>query len=424
MTVPSQPLLPTELPDPGPPAVQPPRGFALLALLACVGAGAAQMSAALLTLPLKANQLDAGTAATTISLSTSIAGILTLIALPVVGTLSDRSRARMGRRRPFLLLAAIAFVAGGALLVAAPDLPTFVAAHLLITLGFVSATVTCIALVADQLPVDRRGPTAALIGIGTPLGALVGMAVAVPFGDDLVPLVGIPTAVAVVFPLLLAVAVRDVRPQSAPPAFDLRRFVSVFWVNPLKHPDFTWVFTSRMLVFSGVAALNIFLALYLMQHLQVEPARLSVAILLTVVVNAGVTLLAAPAVGKLSDRLGRRKPFIVAAALIFAAGLLLAARASTFAEYVVACGVVGLGQGVYFAVELVLATQVLPDPENPAKDLGILKIADNLPSTFVAALAPALLAIGGGGNYAALFVAGACAAVLGGLVISLVRGAR
>lgn len=79
---------------------------------------------------------------------------------------------------------------------------------------------------------------------------------------------------------------------------------------------------------------------------------------------------------------------------------------------------------MYFAVELVLATLVLPDPDNPAKDLGILKIADNLPVTIVSTAAPFLLAIGGGGNYAALFIAGAIAAVIGGLVILFVRGAR
>ncbi len=92
-----------------------------------------------------------------------------------------------------------------------------------------------------------------------------------------------------------------------------------------------------------------------------------------------------------------------------------------------ACGVVAVGQGVYFAVELALATRVLPDPDNPAKDLAIIKVADNLPVSIVAAVAPTLLAIGAGAagpNFAALFIAGAISAILGGLVILFVRGAR
>lgn len=412
---------PTELFRQG---VKRPRGFVFFLALAMIGAGAAQMSAALLTLSLKATALDADAATTTISISSGIAGILTLFALPIVGTLSDRSRSRFGRRRPYLLLAAVAFAAGGVALVVAPNVPVFVLAHLLITTGFVSANVTIMALLTDQLPADRRGPATALISMGTALGALFGMAVAVPFAADLVPLVGIPTAFAVVALLLLAAVVRDPKWEFPLPAFDLRRALGVFWVNPLKHPSFTWVFTSRMLVFSGVAALNGYQAIYLIQKLHVDLASIGTSILLTVVVNVGITMLVAPAIGRLSDKLGVRKPFILAAAVILAIGLVLASLAPDFGFYLVACTVVGLGQGVYFAVELVLATEVLPEPDNPGKDLGILKIADNLPVTIVAAVAPALLAIGGGGNFAALFIAGAIAAVLGGLVITFVRGAR
>lgn len=407
--------------------VRPPRGFTFFLVLAMVGAGAAQMSAALLTLTLKATALDAAAATTTISLSSGIAGILTLFALPIIGTMSDRSRSRFGRRRPYLLLGALAFAAGAVALVAAPNIPVFVLAHLLITTGFVTANVTVTALLTDQLPADRRGVATALISMGTPVGALFGMAVSVPFGDQLVPLVGIPTALAVVGMLLLAAIVRDPKWEFPQPAFDLRQMAAVFWVNPRRHSPFTWVFTSRMLVFSGVAALNGYQAIYMLQKLHLEPAGLGTAILLTVIVNASITLLVAPAIGRLSDRLNIRKPFILVAALILAAGLVLAAAAPDFGFYLVACGVVGLGQGVYFAVELVLATQVLPDPDNPAKDLGILKIADNLPVTIVAAVAPALLAIGAGAtgpNFGALFIAGAISAVLGGLVILFVRGAR
>ncbi|NQD42869.1 MFS transporter [Glutamicibacter halophytocola] len=414
--------------DPRPPAAaRSHRSLVILLVLAMVGAGAAQMSAALLTLTLKATQLDAATATTTISISSAVAGILTLVALPLAGALSDRSRSRWGRRRPFLALAALAFALGGVLLVAAGTLPLFILAHLLITLGFVTANVSIIALLADQLPEDGRGPATALLSMGTPLGALFGMAVAVPFGDQLGPLVGIPTALAVLSLLGLSIKVRDPqhperRPRSTPAVM-----LGIFWVNPIRHSAFAWVFTSRMLVFSGVAALNGYQAIYMLQRLHLAPTALGTAILATVVLNAGITMLVAPVIGRISDRLGVRKPFILAAAVILGLGLVLASMASNLPMYLVACTVVGLGQGVYFAVELVLATQILPDKANPAKDLGILKIADNLPVTIVSALAPLLLAIGAGSmgpNFSALFLSGAMASILGGFAILMVRGAR
>ena len=417
-----------QLPTTGGPATSStaplPRGFVVLLVLAAIGAGAAQMTVALLSLTLKATALDAGGAATIISLSSGIAGILTLVALPTIGALSDRSRSRFGRRRPYLVAGAAAFALGGALLIAAPNTATFVAAHLLITLGFVTAGVTTIAILADRMPADRRGPTAAFLSLSTPMGALLGLAVASPFGANLTPIVAIPTALAVITMLVLAAVLHE-QPSTQPrTSLRWREVIGVFWVNPRRHRDFALVFASRLLVFCGVAALNGFQALYLLQQVGLTPDRLGQAILLTVVVNCGLSLLVAPAIGKLSDRLGVRRPFILVAALILGAGLVVASIATSFATYLVACAVVALGQGVYFAVELALATRVLPDPDNPAKDLALVKVADNLPVTLVSAAAPALLAIGGGHNYSALFLAGALCAVVGGILIQFIRSAR
>ena len=69
----------------------------------------------------------------------------------------------------------------------------------------------------------------------------------------------------------------------------------------------------------------------------------------------------------------------------------------------------GLGFGLYMAVDLALVADVLPDPDSAAKDLGVMNIAGALPSSVAPAVAPAILAVGGG-SYGVLYaVAGACA---------------
>jgi hypothetical protein len=78
---------------------------------------------------------------------------------------------------------------------------------------------------------------------------------------------------------------------------------------------------------------------------------------------------------------------------------------------------------MYFAVDLALVADVLPDERSAAKDLGVLNFAGALPFSVAPALAPVVLAIGHG-SYAALYaVAGACA-ILGALAILRVRGVR
>ena len=83
----------------------------------------------------------------------------------------------------------------------------------------------------------------------------------------------------------------------------------------------------------------------------------------------------------------------------------------------------GLGFGVYMAVDLALVADVLPDSDNAAKDLGVFNIAGALPFSIAPAIAPAILAIGGG-SYGVLYaVAGVCA-IIGAVAILPVKRVR
>jgi hypothetical protein len=65
----------------------------------------------------------------------------------------------------------------------------------------------------------------------------------------------------------------------------------------------------------------------------------------------------------------------------------------------------------------------LPDADSAAKDLGVLNIAGALPFSIGPAIAPGVLALGGG-NYQVLYaVAGGCA-LLGAAAILPVRKVR
>lgn len=399
----------------------------LLLFIAVVGSGCAQMASALLTLSLKATLISESGAAGIISLATGVAGVFTVIALPLVGRLSDLSRSRYGRRRPWLLVSAGSYILGALVMLSATNAWMVTASNLFLTLGAVCTQVVANALLADQFPEDRRGPVAALISLGTPIGALIGTGIGQLFSSSLSAQIIVPAVIAVAAISLLAARLHDPQYLLERPHLGLRSFIGTFWVNPIRFPGFALVFTSRMMVFSGVAALNAYQVIYLLSDLHVSTDNISSAVLLTVVINAGLTMLIAPALGRVSDRIGRRKPFIVAAALVLGVGLYLASLATSLPTYLAACAVVAVGQGVYFSVELALATQVLPDPENPAKDLGIIKLADNLPVSIVAAIAPALLTVGaapGMQNYAAVFITGGVSAILGGLVILFIRTAR
>jgi MFS family permease len=108
---------------------------------------------------------------------------------------------------------------------------------------------------------------------------------------------------------------------------------------------------------------------------------------------------------------------------VYGVALFLVAIAGDFSGFLVGMAVGGLGFGLYMAVDLALVADVLPDEGSAAKDLGVLNIAGALPFSVAPAIAPAVLAMGGG-SYSLLYaVAGGCA-LAGGAAILRVRQVR
>ncbi|WP_290050053.1 MFS transporter [Amycolatopsis solani] len=402
----------------------PRRGFLLFLGLASVGAAMANLVPAVLTLSLKATELDAARATTIVSVVAGVGALASLVAFPLLGRLSDRTTSRLGRRRPFLLLGAALFAVGALVMLVAGSTLVLTLSAVATFAGFSSVTVACTAVLADQLEPHRRGPASAVLGLSLPLGAVIGLFGAQLVAPNLAAMILLPAAAAIAGTLLLFAFLRDT-PISERPPFDTRELLRTFWVNPRRRPDFAWAWASRLLVFLGVAAIQAYQTFYLILVLHFPPEQVASAVFLSTLVLTAAATLFAPLAGKLSDRLRRRKPFVIAAALIFAAGLLLAAFAHSYPAFLVAVGVVGLGQGVYLAVDIALVTELVPDPANPAKDLGLMNIANTLPTSLVPAVAPAVLAIGATPeapqNFAALFVFGAVAGLLGAVLILPIR---
>jgi MFS family permease len=89
--------------------------------------------------------------------------------------------------------------------------------------------------------------------------------------------------------------------------------------------------------------------------------------------------------------------------------------------------VIGLGAGSFFSVDLALATEVLPNPDDVAKDLGVLNIANALPQSIAPAVAPAIIALGAAtpiGGYATWYLFGALVAFAGAVLVYRIKGVK
>ncbi len=359
-----------------------------------------------------------------------VMGVGTLFAIifnPLVGRLSDRTMSQLGMRRPWLIGGAVVGFAGLLLIGVAADVWVVLVGWCIVQ-GALNGSLSALnATIADRVPVWKRGLASGIIGITTSLGILGGT-FAVNFLDTDFTRFAVPGLIGLVLTVIFALLLKDsVRLQKPADRYGFREFVGSFVFNPRKNPDFAWTWTVTFLVMFGYAGVATYLPLYLTDEFGLSEAEAITAIVICNLAAVGAQAVSGPLAGYLSDRFNRRKPFVVIAGVVMVSGLVVLAFAPSVATVIVGQGLIGFGIGSFLSVSLALATQVLPDQEDTAKDLGVINIANALPQSIAPAIAPALIAVGATtaiGGYSLFYLVGAAAALAGALIVLKVKGTK
>jgi len=360
-----------------------------------------------------------------LGLVSSLGALAAFVANPVFGRLSDRTTGRFGRRRPWLVTGALGLTAGLAVIATTRSLVVVAIAWFLSQMLANAALAAFTASVADQVPVFQRGKVAGLIGVMQNVAILGAAYSARTLGTDGLLLFLLPAAVGLVLVVVYVIALPDKPlPRRPPSEGGLSTVLKTFWVSPRRYPDFAWAFTSRFMIVLATFMFTTFRLLFLQDQLDL-PDDGAVAVMATgVLIYTVVLMTAAQLAGWLSDRLGRRKIFVGCAALVFGAGMALLVTTRSVSGFYAAEVVLGLGYGIYVGVDLALVLDVLPDPEDSAKDLGVFNIANAAPQSLAPALAALLVNAAGGHHYHLLLGTAAAISVLGALAIVPVRKVR
>jgi MFS family permease len=306
----------------------------------------------------------------------------------------------------------------------APSIPVVLVGWCVAQLFFNALLAALVAVLPDQVPTSQRGLVSGVLGVTLPIASVCGTFVVNLFSDNQLAMFLGPCAIGGFFILLFAATLGDRRLDKADrPAWSLREFASTFYVNPRKNPDFAWAFVSRFMFISAYAFLTTYQAYYLLDKIGSAVADVPQQIFLGTLAQSVVLVAASLIGGKLSDRSGRRKVFVLTASIVYGLAMFVVAVASSFNGFVVGMAISGLGFGMYMAVDLALVADVLPDKGSAAKDLGVFNIASAPPFSIAPAIAPAILAIGSGGYGVLYSVAGLCA-IIGAVAILPVKGVR
>jgi MFS family permease len=150
--------------------------------------------------------------------------------------------------------------------------------------------------------------------------------------------------------------------------------------------------------------------------------RASQGIAILQLITTGTSLLAAIGSGVLSDRLQRRKVFVMCASIFIALSLLSLAFFRNWQEVEIVAVFLGIGLGSYFAVDNALVTQVITSTSVRGKDMSVLNIANGLPAALAPTIGAIILTIVH--SYTPFFVLAGILASLGAVLVLPIKSVR
>jgi MFS family permease len=398
-------------------------GFIWLYALAYMSTSLLFIAPLLVTVPLKVNSLvGIKQAPNSLALVAGVGALLAMLGNPLFGKMSDRTASRWGMRRPWMVTGLVGGCLGILVIALAPSIPVVLAGWCIAQLSFNALLAAMVAVLPDQVPPVQRGLVSGVLGVCLPVASVCATFLVKLFTGSLLAMFLAPCAIGGFFILLFAVTLQDRRlADKEKPAWSLREFASTFYVSPRQNPDFAWAFASRFMFVMAYAFLASYQAYYLLDKIGSAQADVPQQIFLGTLAQSAVIIAASVLGGRLSDRTGRRKIFVMIASIVYGLALFVVASASSFNGFLVGMAIGGLGFGVYVAVDLALVVDVLHDKDNTAKDLGVFNIAGALPFSIAPAIAPVILAVGGG-SYGVLYtVAGLCAIIGAGAILPVRR---
>ena len=369
-----------------------------------------------------------GTEGTALFQMTAFGSLIAAVVQPTVGSLSDYTVSRWGRRKPYIVVGSvldIVFLVG---IASSSTVLTIAAFMTLLQVSANTAQGPFQGYVPDLVPERQVGLASALVGMFQVLGNVMGAAVAalaVATGQYAVATVTLGV-IEVLTMLSVALGVREGRAAKDRAGRSWAAIAREAWGTDVLHErSFLWLVGSRLFVLIGSLMLLNLGVFYLVRSLGLAEKSDAGQVYLMVsgLVAAGVLLAVLPA-ARASDRFGR-KPVIYTACGVGAVALSTIAVAPSVPVVLVGAGLLGISTGSFLAVDWALMTDIIPKASS-GRFMGISNVATASAGIFATAFGGGLMDFVGGserlgsGPRAAMGLAVGCY-VLGAILLRRVR---
>ncbi len=305
----------------------------------------------------------------------SVGLVVAIVIQPVMGGISDRTTARWGRRKPFMLLGSLFSALFLLLMAAVSTYALLFAVVILLQVSSNSAHGPYQGIIPDLVPQDRRGRASGFFGLANNLGVLLGALIAGQFLDRGQPghYLFVAAAVLVIVAVVSALTIREEPLEEKPEFTGIAKELRTRFAELRARPGFSWILLSRLFFFMGLLAADQILLFFVEERLGIlENSGLHVTMALGVlIVVAAVVVVPA---GWLSDRTDRRKLVFAACSVGVLAAIALLFT-TQFSMLLVGFALLGVSVGIFVSSDWALAIDLIPDPRAPGLYMGLTNLA-------------------------------------------------
>jgi MFS family permease len=302
--------------------------------------------------------------------------IVAVAVQPTVGSISDYTISRWGRRKPYIAIGSVLDVLFLIGIATSQSYLSIFAFVVLLQFSSNFAQGPFQGYVPDLVPASQVGVASALVGVMSILGVVGGtllVSAGYSIGSFALPTIGLGL-------IELATAIGTilwVREGRAPKDRGGRSWLAIgreaWGLDVLKEHSFLWLVGSRLFVLAGVAVLSKLAVLYMARSLGMAEHERGFWVPVTNVLVAFVIVVSTIPAARLSDRIGRKRVIYVSCTVgAIGAAVIAAAPGIPVAE--VGVTLVAVAAGAFLSVDWALMTDIIPKASS-GRYMGISNVA-------------------------------------------------
>ncbi|CUS25555.1 major facilitator superfamily protein [Paucilactobacillus oligofermentans DSM 15707 = LMG 22743] len=374
-------------------------------------------------LPAKIQQIAPNEKVQIIAVLATIAMVVATIANIVEGALSDRTVSRLGKRNPWIIFGMISTLICFFFLTKVTTITGIIINWSIFQIALNMMVAPIVAFIADKSPKKYRGSISAFYGVGMNIGTPVGTIIASQYLTNINIGIYIFMGLEVIFTItgLLLIGdgsnkgekVKKLSGSELLEAFifpihgDVRDFYLAVFGKLL--------FVSAQFVITGYQ-LYIFID-YMKLSSTNATHNLSIMSVILLITGVSFAILGGP----LADKFHSLKLLVAVSTIAMGLGVVIPAIDPAPWTMFIYAGLSGAAMGMYNSVDQALNVSVLPNPNNAAKDLGIVNLANSLGQVLGPIVASIIIGFSG---YRMMFPAAGIMCLVGAGLILMIKKVR